>query len=120
MAQRSYGSIAGDAAALAPRAGTSRSMVSTLAAGGAIAAALGLVAVAMLGGAERSTELVGTWTKPTGIGIDQVPPAQDTDFCRWLPWRPLTAAAHRSGLAICAGRARLVVRRPSTGSAPRV
>ena len=82
MAQRSYGSIAGDAAP-AQRAGTSRSMVSKMAAGVAIAAALGLVAVAMLGGgapAERSTELMGTWTKPSGIGIDQVLPAQDTEF----------------------------------------
>eukprot|EP00290_Baffinella_frigidus_P006448 CAMPEP_0180135704 /NCGR_PEP_ID=MMETSP0986-20121125/11005_1 /TAXON_ID=697907 /ORGANISM="non described non described, Strain CCMP2293" /LENGTH=504 /DNA_ID=CAMNT_0022076485 /DNA_START=36 /DNA_END=1550 /DNA_ORIENTATION=+ len=93
MAQRSsYGSIAlGDAPGPAPRAGASRSMVLKLAAGGVVAAALGLVAVAMLGGApapERSTELMGTWTKPTGIGIDQEPYSAPANL--WLYWGSTT------------------------------
>ena len=37
-------------------------------------AALGLVAVALVGHApaEHEVDLMGTWTKPSGIGIDKV------------------------------------------------
>lgn len=70
MAQRSYGAIASDGY-VEPR---QRSMSFRLAAGGLMVAALGLVAVALVGHApaEHEVDLMGTWTKPSGIGIDKV------------------------------------------------